>query len=70
MSATGYVFTADELAACAEREVKFRERVYRDRVVRGRMKLAQANREIAMMRRIVEDYRRQAEGDSLFGGQS
>lgn len=67
MTATGYVFSSDELAACAEREVKFRERVYRARVENRRMRPEQANREISMMRQIASDYRRQAEGDSLFG---
>ena len=70
MAATDVIFTADELAACAEREVRFRERVYRDRLTRGKMRPEQARREIAMMRAIAEDYRRRAEDDSLFGSRT
>lgn len=44
--------TAD-LARCAEREARMRERVYPRWVAAGRMSQAKADQEIAMMREIV-----------------
>lgn len=43
--------------ACAEREVKFRQRVYARRVGEGKMAQAQADRETAAMKAIVDTLR-------------
>lgn len=42
---------------CAERELKFRFRVYDRLVMRGKMTKAEQEREIELMSAIVEDYR-------------
>jgi signal recognition particle subunit SEC65 len=47
-----------ELVACAEREVRFREYVYPRRITAGRMTTEKAEREIALMKAIVEELRR------------
>ncbi|MBN9438959.1 hypothetical protein [Bosea sp. (in: a-proteobacteria)] len=60
-------FTFDRLAAAAEREVRFRERVYAGRVQAGKMSREKAAEETAMMKAIAEHLRAQAERDSLFG---
>ena len=51
--------TARDKQRCAEREVKMRERVYKKRVEQGYMTPTTADREIAIMRAIAEDYRAQ-----------
>jgi hypothetical protein len=61
------LFTFDQLAACAEREVKFRRRVYARRVQLNKMKQADADREIALMEAIRDYFRNQATVDDLFG---
>ena len=61
-------FTFDRLAAAAEREVRFRQRVYANRVSAGKMSPAKASEEIALMQAITEHLREQADRDSLFGG--
>jgi hypothetical protein len=63
-------FTFDELAACAEREVKFRQRVYARRLQLGKMKQDQADREMALMSAIRDHLRQQAEGETFFGRSS
>jgi uncharacterized membrane protein len=50
--------TLDELVACAEREVRFREYVYPRRVAAKRMTQEKAEKEIALMLAIVEELRR------------
>jgi hypothetical protein len=50
-------YSLEEKRKCAEREVKLRRRVYRNRVLTGRMTQAFADREIAIMEAIAEDYR-------------
>ncbi len=50
--------------ACAQREIKQRRRVYARLVANGRMKQAAADREIALMASIAEDYRKKTD---LFG---
>jgi hypothetical protein len=52
--------TIVELVACAEREVRFREFVYPRRIATKRMTPEKAEREIALMRAIVEELRRRA----------
>lgn len=49
--------TDAEKAACADREVKMRRRVYPRWVAGKKMTQAQADREIALMAEIAEDYR-------------
>lgn len=55
------MFSDDEKRAAAEREVKFRKRVYARRVAEGRMRQEQADREIALMEAIAADYRAKSE---------
>lgn len=65
-------FTNEQLAACAEREVKQRRRVYPRWVDDRRMTQAFANEQIGMMEQIASDYRAKANAeaakDDLFGG--
>lgn len=65
-------FTAEQLAVCAEREVKYRRRVYAYRVSNGKMKQSDAIREQAMMEQIAAEYRAKADEEAakfdLFGG--
>lgn len=65
-------FSAFELAACAEREVGFRQHVYSRRVEAGKMPKTTADREIAMMRAIAEKLREESQAErakgDLFGG--
>ncbi len=65
---TAVPFTFDQLAAAAEREVRFRERVYARRIQDRKMTQAKAAEEIAMMKAIAEHLRLEADRDSLFGG--
>lgn len=55
------MFTDQQKREAAERELKFRKRVYARRVSEGRMKQEQADREIAIMSEIAEDYRAKSE---------
>jgi hypothetical protein len=50
---------------CAEREVKFRLRVYPRRVSEGRLSEAKAREEIALMEEIAADYRMAAERERM-----
>lgn len=50
------MFSEQEKAECAKREVKMRERVYPRWVQQGKMTQQQADLEIAMMREIAEEY--------------
>ncbi len=50
-------FTADVKRDCAAREVAQRRRVYDRLVLQRRMSREKADREIAIMQEIVEDYR-------------
>jgi hypothetical protein len=65
-------FTNEELAACAEREVKQRRRAYPRWVEDGRMSQTFADQQIALMEWIARDYRAKAKADAgkvdLFGG--
>lgn len=49
--------TTVELIACVEREIRFRERVYPRQIAGGRMSHARAEREIRMMRAVLERLR-------------
>jgi hypothetical protein len=50
------VFTDADKRACALRELKMRRRVYKRWVAEGRMSEAEAEREIALMQAIADDY--------------
>ena len=54
---TSEPITAAEKLACAERELKVRQRAYPGRVQRRRMTAAKAAHELACMAAIAEDYR-------------
>jgi hypothetical protein len=58
-------YTAQELAECAEREVKIRQRVYANRVLTHRMTQHQADVEIARMEAIAAWLRAEAERERL-----
>jgi hypothetical protein len=58
------VFTNQEKALCAEREVQQREWVYPRRVEAGKMKRERANRELALMREIAAEYRAKADEEA------
>lgn len=57
--------TAAEKQACAEREVRLRERVYPRRVAEGKMTQAQADRETRIMRAVANDYAELAKAERL-----
>lgn len=59
--------TNKDKAQCAEREVKQRQRVYSRWVADGRMAQAFADRQIAVMQAIAEDYRAKADADDQAG---
>jgi len=65
---TGEEFTAADLAACAEREVLQRRKVYPRWVGEKRMSQEFADRQIAMMRRIAADYHAKVEADPQASG--
>ncbi len=58
-------FTAADKLAAAKREVSMRRRVYPRWVDNGKMTLAQADLETALMEAIVADYQREVEGERL-----
>ncbi len=59
------MFTNEQKWECAAREVKQREHVYPRRVADGKMTQALADRQIAMMKEIADDYERLAAGERL-----
>lgn len=65
---TAPVFTFEQLAASAEREVRQRQRVYARQVELGRMRQDKADSEIAMMQAIAAHLREKAGRENLFGG--
>lgn len=58
-------FTAREKADCARREIAQRLRVYPRRIAEGKMSQALADRQIALMKEIAEEYDEKAEQDEL-----
>lgn len=50
-------FTNSDKFECLQREIKMRKRVFPRRVQQGKMKQAEADREIACMEAIAEDYK-------------
>jgi hypothetical protein len=57
-------FTLEQLATCAEREVKQRRRVYPRWVEDRRMTQAFADEQLAMMEQIARDYRAKADAEA------
>ena len=55
--------TPTEMLLCAEREVRFRERVYPRLVERKKMSLPQSDYEIRMMESIAEHFRKIVEDE-------
>jgi hypothetical protein len=51
------MITAADKLQCAERELKYRHRVYGRLVDRGKMTREQADRELELMAAIADDYR-------------
>lgn len=66
------VYTAEELAQCAEREVKLRQRLYAWKVQQRDMSAEFAADQIGMMQQIASEYRAKAQAEAakedLFGG--
>jgi len=60
-------FTAREKQKAAAREVSQRQRVYPRLVDAGRLKQAEAERQIAVMQSIEADYRKLAETEDAAG---
>lgn len=58
-------YTAQEKFECADRELRKRKQVYRNRVETGRMTPFQAQREIGLMEEIREDYDKARERERL-----
>jgi hypothetical protein len=54
MSEARVKFTQAELLHCVIREVRLRERVYPSWINQGRIKLDEAERQIAMMRAVMD----------------
>ena len=54
-----------QMAECAEREVKYRKRVYGGLVERGKMARDFADRQIAIMQEIADHFRELAKKDQL-----
>jgi hypothetical protein len=62
-SKTRYPFSV--LADCAQREVKWRHKVYPNRILTGRMSHAFAKDEISKMQAIAEHFVELAKGEKL-----
>lgn len=57
--------TAIQKAEAAEREVKYRKRVYDRQVEAGKMTRDFADRQVAIMQEIADDYRKFAKTEQL-----
>jgi hypothetical protein len=57
--------SALEKLQCAERELRYRLRVYRRRVEAGYMSQQHMDREIVLMEEIAADYRREVDAGKL-----
>jgi hypothetical protein len=55
--------TINDKLACAQRELEMRQRVYPRQVASGKLTQTKADREIAVMRAIVQDYVRCSQVD-------
>jgi hypothetical protein len=58
------MITARDKAICADREVRKRRRVYSRLVAEGRMTGKAADKEIAVMQAIADDYRQKADEEA------
>lgn len=61
-------FTLDQLARCAEREVRQRKRVYPRLIATGKMRQDEAERETAMMEEIARRLHAEADADPQAAG--
>lgn len=61
------MYTAKQKADEARREVAYRQYVYPKRIAEGKMKKADAERRIAIMQEIFDDYAVQAEAEEAAG---
>jgi hypothetical protein len=59
------IITATDKLHCAERELKYRQRVYERLVERGTMTKRQCDRELELMQAIAEDYQKLAAQEAL-----
>jgi hypothetical protein len=59
------IITAADKLKCAERELKMRQSVYPRWIDAGKLSAGRAAHELAAMAAIVEDYRKQVEGERL-----
>lgn len=62
-------FTAKQKLACVARELAMRRRAYPRFVENGRMDASEAQREIAVMEAIVQDYQAAVRTPDLFSSQ-
>lgn len=58
-------YTAQEKQEAIERELRFRRRVYADRVRNGKMTQQLADYQITIFEQIAADYEKQAQGERL-----
>lgn len=58
-------FSNEDKLAAVERELRFRRRVYLDRVAKGKMKPSLADHQISIFEDIAEDYRAKASAERL-----
>lgn len=59
------MFSAADKLEAAERELKYRRRVYERRIADGKMTQALADRQIGVMSAIADDYRALAQKERL-----
>ncbi len=59
------MITATDKMQCAERELKYRQRIYERLVERGKMTKRQCDRELELMQAIADDYRKLAAQEAL-----
>jgi hypothetical protein len=57
--------TVTDKLQCAERELKYRQRIYERLVERGKMTKRQCDRELELMQAIADDYRKLAAQKAL-----
>lgn len=62
---TSRIFTNTEKLAGIERELRYRRRVYKNRVAAEKMTQALADEQIALFEAIAEDYRAHAQKERL-----
>jgi hypothetical protein len=62
---TSRPYSAQEKLDAVERELRFRRRVYADRVASGKMTKSLADEQIAIFEQIAGDYRRLANTERL-----